>query len=330
MSREESSFEPTASLEALQYRSQLLRKIRGFFEAQQFLEVETPLISRDTVVDRYIEPVRVPQSNVLEGRASNARDLFLQTSPEFGMKRLLASGATAIFQICKAFRKGEAGRRHNPEFTMLEWYRVGDDYFAGIKLLADFAKRILEVEQVTQVTYRDAFLRYSSVDPFESSVDQLQFVCESNGIDVSSFVEDQDRDSWLNLIMSELVEPQLGISCPAIVYDWPASQAALAKVRCEDFEYAERFELYVNGFELANGYHELLDADELLHRSEKVNCQRQEDGHKPLPTQSGLLKAMRHGLPACSGVALGVDRLMMLLCDATSIGEVIAFPFDRA
>lgn len=330
MAQQEFRFNPTASLGALRRRSQLLGGIRRFFEDREFIHVETPLLSRDTVVDRYIEPVVVDASNVLEGDGQDGQ-FFLQTSPEFAMKRLLASGATAIYQICKAFRKGEAGRRHNPEFTMLEWYRVGDDMDAGMKLLSDFAKHVFEAETVEQISYSDAFRKYAGVDPATASIHVLRIACKSNNVDVSSFENDRDRDSWLNLIMSEIVEPQLGLAKPVIVFHFPATQSALAKVcATADGEVAERFELYVNGVELANGYHELLDADELERRNEKVNSQRLSDGNSPLPSQSELLEAMRHGLPACSGVALGVDRLMMVLLEKESIGDVIAFPIDRA
>jgi lysyl-tRNA synthetase class 2 len=331
MSAEESSFMPSASLATLRQRSLLLAKIRIFFEARQFIHVETPLISRDTVVDRYIEPVKVPRSNVVDGERSDD-ELFLQTSPEFAMKRLVVAGATAIYQICKAFRKGEAGRRHNPEFTMLEWYRVGDDLSAGMGLLADFAKAMFGVGQVDIVSYREAFVRYANVDPFAASIDQLRSTCHKARVDTSSFAGEEDRDSWLNLIMSEIVEPELGVAGPEIIFHFPASQAALAKV-CADSrgaDVAERFELYVNGVELANGYHELLDAAELERRNEKVNSQRVDDGSDQLPVGSRMLDAMRYGMPACSGVALGVDRLMMLLLEKDSISDVIAFPFDRA
>ena len=315
----------------LRERSLVLAKIRTFFERRDFIHVETPLLSRDTVVDRYIEPVVVPQANVLNSN-SDQRDFFLQTSPEFAMKRLLASGAQSIYQICKAFRKGEAGRHHNPEFTMLEWYRVGDDMDAGIELLADFAKFIFGVAQVNRLSYRESFLSIAKVDPFVASIEELKSVCDVQRVDFQTFEGEQDRDQWLNLIMSEVVEPELGRSAPTIVYHWPASQSALARV-CKGengVEVAERFELFVDGVELANGYHELLNAEELVMRNDKVNEQRESDGISRLPVESELLNAMRYGLPACSGVAMGIDRLLMVLLDKSSIEEVIAFPIDRA
>lgn len=331
MPQPEFRFNPTSSLASLRRRSQLLGAIRRFFEDREFVHVETPLLSRDTVVDRYIEPIVVNESSVIEGGVGDGK-FFLQTSPEFAMKRLLASGATAIYQICKAFRKGESGRRHNPEFTMLEWYRVGDDMDAGMELLGDFAKHMFGVKQIDQISYADAFVKYAEVDPATASIEEFKAACQSRAVDVSSFENETDRDMWLNLIMSEIVEPMLGVSDPVIVFNFPASQSALAKVcqSTDGHKVAQRFELYVNGVELANGYHELLDADELDRRNQKVNDQRTSDGRGRLPSQSEMLLAMQHGLPACSGVAVGVDRLMMVLLEKEAIGDVIAFPIDRA
>jgi len=189
-----------------------------------------------------------------------------------------------------------------------------------------------EHENIETISYSDAFVKFASVDPFVATIEDFKATCESNRVDVSSFENEQDRDEWLNLIMSEIVEPKLGLSRPTIMFHYPASQSALAKV-CEGLngrEVAERFELYAGGVELANGYHELLDADELERRNEKVNNQRDSDGRERLPSQSEMLEAMRNGLPACSGVALGVDRLMMAMLEHDSISDVIAFPIDRA
>ena len=330
MTPEEISFQCTASLETLRKRSDVLGQIRQFFEQRKFIHVETPLLSRDSVVDRYIDPVTCLRSNVVD--SSGDEKLYLQTSPEFAMKRLLASGASAIFQICKAFRKGESRSRHNPEFKMLEWYRVGDDLEAGMQLLADLALRLFKADQVDRISYRDAFLQYASVDPFAASVEQLRSACASHKVDAATFADDADRDTWLNLMMSEVVEPFLGRENPTIVFHWPASQSALAQVCLSKHghEVAERFELFVQGVELANGYHELVDPDELEARNNKVNQQRLSDGREPLPNESSLLRAMQHGLPGCSGVALGVDRLLMVLLGKASIDDVIAFPFRRA
>lgn len=320
-------FRPTASLAALQIRARMLAKLREFFDAKGFFEVQTPLLSRDIVVDQHLDPI------VVEGDqlgVSGIGTLWLQTSPEFAMKRLVASGANAIYQICPAFRAGEAGKMHNPEFTMLEWYRVGDDMRAGMALLAELVQSVLGVEDCEQTSYRTLFEQHVGLDVFEASCEEMCSAAEKLGLDIDAFRTCDDLDSWRNLLLTHVVEPKLGSEVPQIVYDWPASQAALAVVREEVPPVAERFELYFRGVELANGYHELLDPEELLHRNVKNNALRKADGKARLPEQSRLLDAMRAGMRPCSGVALGVDRLMMLASGASAISEVIAFPIENA
>jgi len=247
------------------------------------------------------------------------------------MKRLIVAGAGTVYQIGKCFRKGEKGSRHNPEFTMLEWYRSGDDLRAGMELLAELVETILELPKTAMLSYRETFLEFAKLDPFEASVSQMKAALDQHGVSLEQTDQDDlDRDGWLNLILSEVVEQHLGIERPVIVYDWPASQSALAIVRAEDAPVAERFEIYVDGVELANGYHELLDPDELSIRNSINNQGRIKDGNRILPENSRLLEAMRYGMPQCAGVALGVDRLVMLATGANTIDEVIAFPIDRA
>jgi len=329
-----SDFRPAASLEMLQRRAELLRQIRRFLHDRGFLEVETPLLSHDVVVDRHLDPIPVTLYD--DARQPNVGPtLWLQTSPEFAMKRLLASGATAIYQICKAFRGGgETGPRHNPEFTMVEWYRVGDDYAAGRRLLSELAEATLHRGPATQLTFRDAFLQHAGVDPLAATLDELLAVATERALlsaaDAERFRADGDRDAVLDLLLTQLVEPHLGVSAPTIVYDYPASQAALARTSADDPRVAERFELYVDGVELANGYHELLDPSVLRERNSRNNAGRVADGKPPLPIESRLLSAMDQGLPTCSGVALGLDRLLMVATGAQSIREVLAFPIDLA
>ena len=316
---------PTASIASLKSRALLLQQLRRFFDERGFCEVETPLLSRDTVVDRHLHPIKIERQQITgTSRVAEAGAfVFLQTSPEFAMKRLLAAGAESIYQICKAFRAGETGSRHNPEFTMLEWYRVGDDMQQGIVLLEQLVQSILGTQSPTRVSYRTAVIEATGVDPFTGSLDQLA--------GLSRLKSEKDRDEHLNVILSEYVEPRLGVDAPEVLYHYPASQAALARIKSDDgIEVAERFELYYRGVELANGYHELLDADELVARNEKTNQQRVTDGQLALPVDSGLMAAMRAGLPACSGVALGVDRLLMLAMQEDQLKSVISFPFDRA
>ncbi len=315
---------PAASLEAIQLRAALLRKVRHFFDNRGFLEVETPLISADTVVDAHIDPIPVAVPHLAEETATS-QPLWLQTSPEYCMKRMLAAGSGPIYQVCKAFRAGEAGDRHNPEFTMLEWYCPGHDLHAGMQLLSDFAQEILDAPPATTITYRDAFLQHAGIDPLTASDESIARTARQS-IDISG---DLPRDEWLNLLLTAKVEPHLGNDAPAIVYHYPASQAALAKVVGQP-HVAARFELYINGIELANGYDELLDADELTRRSEKNNRLRQAAGRDPLPVISHLTAAMQHGLPPCAGCALGFDRLVMLAGGYTRLDQVLPFPIDRA
>ncbi len=323
-------FKPTATVETLKRRAEVVRTLRRFFDERKFFEVETPILSHDIVVDRYLHPVAVAKK-ALTG-AANDRDekLWMQTSPEFGMKRIVAAGAVAIYQIGKCFRRSESGPRHNPEFTMLEWYRIGDDMHSAMGLLGELVEKVLSKPKTQFVSYRDVFKQHANVDPFTCAVQDLRAVATEANVELEMPADEQHRDDWLNLILSTLVEPHLGVGRPLIVYDWPASQAALAIVREGDPPMAERFELYVEGIELANGYHELLDAEELSRRNSINNQKRVKDGAPLLPEESRLLDAMRGEMPEYSGVALGVDRLVMLATGASTINEVLTFPIDRA
>jgi elongation factor P--(R)-beta-lysine ligase len=317
-------FRPTASWENLRRRSDLLRRLRAFFERHGLLEVETPLLSADTVVDRHLDPFCLPAGPGLD------RPRWLQTSPEFCMKRLLAAGGPSIYQVTRAFRQDEQGPLHNPEFTIVEWYRVGDNLADGMRFLSDLCEELLQRGPAELLSYREAFQRHAGLDPLEITTADLVAAVRAAGVMAPESLSPQDRDTWLDLVLSERVQPQLGLVRPAIVYGYPASQAALARQSYDDPRVAERFELYVSGIELANGYHEMLDADEFQRRSTAANAQRHADGKPRLPAQNRLLAAMRAGLPPCTGVALGFDRLVMLAAAARSVAEVIAFPFDRA
>ncbi len=326
---DKNDFRATADWQSLRRRAELLNQLRQFFARRDFLEVETPLLSADTVIDRNLDPIPVTLFNDPR-EPDGGRTMWLQTSPEFAMKRLLAAGAERIFQVTRAFRGAEVGLHHNPEFTIVEWYRVGDAMASGMDLLADLASELLSAESVARTTYAEAFQRHADIAPHSASVEQLAATANSRGIAIPDDMPCDDRDEWLNLLHAMLVEPHLGVECPEILYDYPASQAALAQVRNDNPPVAERFELYVNGVELANGYHELLDADVLRKRNRKTNGLRQNDGKPKLPESSRLLDAMDHGMPACVGVALGFDRLVMVATGAKNISEVVAFPIDRA
>ena len=319
-------FRPSASWDRLRLRAELLRRVREFFAARGFLEVETPILSADTVLDRHLDPFWVDGGR---GPAVSAR-LWLQTSPEFAMKRLLAAGAGPIYQVARVFRMGELGPLHIPEFTMVEWYRPGDGMSEGMQLTSDVCEALLGAGAAERISYRQAFERSVGIDPLTADDAALAAAAKTLGIDAPASLGARDRDGWLDLLLVERVQPHLGRERPTLVYDFPASQAALARVRRDCPPVAERFELYVAGIELANGYHELLDAAELRTRNARVNAQRLADGKEALPEQSRLLRAMDAGLPPMVGVALGFDRLVMLAAGLKSIAEVIAFPFDRA
>ena len=303
------AFAPGASMAMLQQRSTMLRKLRDVLYVRGFIEVETPLLAAEIIPELHIEPIRV------EGRG------FLQASPELHMKRLLAAGATAIFQVTRSFRAGERGQWHNPEFTIVEWYRAGDDMQAGIDLLDELTRSLLGAPPALRTTYADAFARTLSLCPHTATLDELSAVIEIAG------AQPTDRDELLNLLLATCVEPDLGRERPEIVYHYPATQASLARTVASRFGYdvAERFELYYRGIELANGFHELTDAAELRQRFEKVNAARTAAGRAALPLPDSLLAAMEHGLPDCTGCALGFDRLAMLAANAKSIDEVVSF-----
>lgn len=322
-------FRSTATPETLCARANLLRQTRAFFDSRGFVEVQTPLLSADTVVDRHLDPVPVLLPTDPYDLKSG-RTMYLQSSPEFLMKRLLASGMSAIYQITSAFRIGELGEQHNPEFTMLEWYRCGDDMHAGMALLSEFASELLSRKPAAIRTMQEAFKSEAGFNPFAETAEQLRHRCSDAGLSFPASLTPDDWDSWWEVLFGHLVQPSLGLVHPTIVCDFPASQSALAKIRNDAIPVAERFELFVDGTELANGYHELLDADELFRRNQSVNQQRQSDGKYSLPDKSRLLDAMQASLPACSGVAVGFDRLVMLATAKRSIGEVVSFPINRA
>ena len=324
-----SSFRPAATWEILRLRAELLRRVRTFFGERGFLEVETPVLSADVVIDRHLDPLAavLPED---ARRPEVGRRLWLQTSPEFHMKRLLAAGAGPIYQIARVFRAGERGPRHNPEFTLVEWYEPGVDYDGGMTTLAELAVALLNRGPAERVSYADAFSRQLGLDPHIATSADLVDAARRLQIATPDSLSTDDRDTWLELLLGQCVEPHLGQERPTILFDYPASQAALAQVRPGPPAVAERFELYVDGVELANGYHELLDPAVLRERNRATNLQRAADGKPTLPEESRLLDAMDAGLPPATGTALGFDRLVMLLAGARTIDEVLAFPIDRA
>ena len=315
---------PTASWQTLKERARIVRSIRQFFDDAGYTEVQTPLLSHDTVVDAHIDPFKLDTEH---GR------LFLQTSPEFAMKRLLVAGADAIYQICPAFRRGEVGQWHNPEFAMLEWYRVGDTYHDQMTLTESLFRRVFESasgKPFNRITYDSAFERAIGKSALTKSAESLIRIAREHGVSLPASLDRENRDDLLNVLLAELIEPTLGQNQPEFLFDYPATQSALARVRNGDPPVAERFELYFKGIELCNGYQELTDPDELARRNSVQNGLRAANDSEALPEASRLLRAMQHGLPECSGVALGLDRLIALACDALRLDQVWTFPVSRS
>lgn len=319
-------WQPTATLVALQQRAKILADIRYFFAQRQVLEVDTPTMAAAGGTDVHLQNFTTRFVGPGHGDGLN---LYLQTSPEFHMKRLLAAGFGAIYQISKAYRNEEAGRLHNPEFTMLEWYRPGFDHHALMDEMADLLQLVLGLETPSRITYQAAFLEVLAVCPLTASLAELRQAGLGLGAD-DLLAAENHRDTILQLLFALGVEPHIGQQTPCFVYDFPASQASLARINPNDSRVAERFEVYFKGIELANGFHELTDVNEQRQRFERDNQERVERGLKVRPIDEYLLAALTHGLPQCAGVALGVDRLIMLSIGASRLEQVLAFPITRA
>ena len=315
----EPDWKPSAPLGRIADRARLLARLRAFFDVRGVIEVETPLLSRHANPDPVIDSIQAGPRG------------WLRTSPEFAMKRLLAAGLGDCYELGRVFRAGEAGRHHNPEFTMLEWYRVGWDWrrLAGevVDLVRAAGDGCFDDWTLDEFDYRGLFLEHAGLDPFEASDAELAEHAATLGADRSAGL---GRRGCLDLLMGAMVQPALPNRGLTLVYDFPADQAALAEIRDGNPPVAERFELYLGRHELANGYQELTDAGELAARFESQRAERRDSGAPDLPADPWLLDAMRAGLPRCSGVALGVDRLLMAVTGAQHIDEVIAFPSDRA
>ena len=311
---------PRASLERIRARAGLLVKIRAFFRARGVLEVETPVLSRSATTDPALDSFHVGDLD---------HPHYLQTSPEFPMKRLLAAGSGDIYQIARVFRDGECGRWHNPEFTLLEWYRVGYDHW---QLMNEVEALVTEVlpgcgSDFPRVSYADLFLEHLDIDPLVADVPQLAEVAKRAGVVASG---ELTRTGWLDLLFTHLIEPPLAEYKAVFVYGFCADQAALARLDDNDRRTASRFELYASGVELANGFHELIDPVEQRARFIGDNRLRRSQGREEMPLDELFLDALAEGLPDCSGVAMGVDRLLMLVTGALTIEEVLAFPIANA
>ena len=326
------NWQPTVNLETLRHRQLLKTMLRSLFDNAGFLEVETPCLSLESVIDAHLDPIGVS----FEDRTT----AYLQTSPEAHMKRLLSSGAEKIYQFSRAFRAGEVGLKHNPEFSMLEWYAVDwtiDDQIAFITRFIQASLEIISFRSTDlnhhspmTVTYSDLFQSQTGINPIDTTPNACQKILNDRGLPIPSGMEESPLDDWLNLIWSSLIEPSLQGRGIVFVTHYPASQAALARLSPDDSRVALRFELYLDGLEICNGYDELTDAEELEHRMQVQQSLRIQLGKPTLTPPNLLINAQRAHFPPCTGVALGIDRLLMWLLKANSIQDVIPFPWTRA
>ncbi len=312
----------------LRLRAQVLNDIRQFFSARAVLEVETPLLGNSSGTDPQLDFFTTDYCS-----PPLQHTLFLQTSPEFAMKRLLAAGSGSIYQIGKAFRNGESGRFHNPEFTLLEWYRVG---FTLTQLMDEIAElmAILFVGQALSLpqrcSYQDVFQHYTGLNPLDFSYQDYCAYARDNHVSDAVSICGTDHGLWLGFIFSHNVQPHLGENAVCMVYDYPACQSSLARINEYNPEVTDRVEIFINGIELGNGYYELLDAKEQSRRFDEEIAVRQQRKRPVTVKDKHLVAALEAGLPECSGMAIGLDRLLMLMTNSATINEVLNFPIYRA
>lgn len=317
-------WQPSADIQHLLDRAKIIAEIRQFFTERGLLEVETPVLSEFGVTDLHLSTFN---TEFIAPFGEQSKTLWLSTSPEYHMKRLLAAGSGPIFQISKVFRNEEAGNRHNPEFTMLEWYRPHFNMHRLINEVDDLLQQILDCPPAESLSYQFAFQEYVGLDPLSATRQELVEMARKHHFMAD---ENEDRDTLLQFLFSEVVEPQIGQERPVAIYHFPSTQAALAQVSSEDQRVAERFEFYYKGLELANGFHELTDAREQRRRFEQDNRQREKHGLPIRAIDERFLAALEAGMPNSSGVALGIDRLVMVALGCSHINEVISFAVDNA
>jgi elongation factor P--(R)-beta-lysine ligase len=313
-------------LASLQLRAWVYTLIRTFFAERHVLEVETPMLSASGNTDPNIESFHTLFNGHVD---AGARERWLRTSPEYPLKRLLAAGIGDCYELGRVFRNGEAGGRHNPEFSMLEWYRVGWDHRRLMEDAITLVESALAMQgrraEVLIENYRQFFLDELGIDPLHAPIDELRAPLAEQNIDPAGLT----RDDWLDLLITHRLQPAFPRNRITVIHDYPASQCALAKIRPGETPLAERFELYLGPYELANGYHELNDATEQRERFERDNAVRRARGQREIPIDEALL-AVLDAMPDCAGVAMGVERLLMCLSDTGAIADVLAFPFSEA
>ena len=322
------AWQSNASRETLLKRALMMKQIRAFFDVRDVVEVETPLLSRYSTTDPHLDSL---------GTRFREQDCYLNTSPEYAMKRLLARWQQPIYQICKAFRDDELGPNHNPEFTMLEWYRPGYDMMQLIDEVAGLVRSVFgqsEVDPVFEsVSYQQAFEDVTGFDPHQVTAVQCFQYSVDNRVEIpQGLTADDDVDDWLDWLLTQRVLPAFKTDGFTFLYDYPATQCALAKLGpgSGQVNVAKRFELFYGELELANGFHELTDADEQLSRFQQENAQRLRAGKEVSRIDENFIAALRSGLPDCSGVAMGLDRFLMVLTGATSIDQVLSFAWERS
>ena len=313
---------PYADKRLIKLRAETYIKIRQFMADRKILEVETPVLSHASVTAVQLESFRSEYSSP---QTSSGNILYLQTSPEYAMKRLLASGTGAIYQISKVFRNEEQGKLHNPEFTMLEWYHPDYDHHQLMRELELFLN-LFGMNHCEKASYAEVFLEHTGLNPHTCDTNDLKSVAQQHGL--SSTLE--ERSGLLDFIFSYKITSTLGNTRPLLIYDYPTCQCALAKLSDGMPKVAERFELFINGMEIANGFNELTEAEEQLARFEQELALRKKEKRLDLPIDHLFLDALKHGLPDCAGVAVGIDRLLMALTGVNDIREVLTFPIERA
>jgi len=320
-----SNWEPGASSKVLRERSTLLQKIRKYFSNQDILEVETPSISKYPTIDEHIDSIEVYLK-------SQKAPSYLISSPEYHMKRLLCFGMPSIYQICKAFRKDELGNCHNPEFTIIEWYQLGIDDCELMAATDKLLQHVLDTDPAEFITYKTLFLKYLNIDPFNLTLSKFLLCCQESGITPpkdlmikSCKIEDQ-----LNFLMGFYIEKRIGHQKPVFVYQYPANQSALAKINPLHNDVSQRFEVFYKGLELGNGYHELQDYQVHLSRFESIIRKRKDSGQTDYQIDCNFMEAIKHGLPHCSGIAIGFDRLLMIKTGIDDIDKVQSFSSKRS
>lgn len=322
-------WQPSCDIPHLKARAQVLSEIRAYFAEKSVLEVETPLLGIATGTDPQLDFFETR----LQGGNANYRSLYLQTSPEFAMKRLLAAGSGSIYQICKAFRNGEVGRLHNPEFTILEWYRVAFDLSQLMQDVIELMQRLFALFRpltaVQKITYQDVFRECTGLDALEFDVDCYSAHARKHQLHDAVRLCGDSHNLWLDFIFSHCVQPFLGVNSLTLVYDYPACQAALAKLKQSDVKVAERVELFADGIELGNGFFELTEGEEQARRFSQEQAFRLQHNLPSAEIDHKFLAALDAGLPACAGIAIGLDRLLMVLNVDASLHDVLAFPMDR-